>query len=203
MVDAQAREFSSITACWSDGYEAVELVVDGAPVPYLVQRQRLVGISPFARRFPKSRVREWLAGYRDPGLRANAELSKGELELTVCSVDADIDCGSFAVWLERDRDRVIWRGPHWAGGNSEDPPSVDEVLDPEIVEEDPLVYFPEKLEFRSADYDAAMDSVQQLMDAHPWPVFAPNPTGWFSRLMNRARGNRGEQLHSDGDPAGS
>ncbi|MGP5165621.1 hypothetical protein [Arthrobacter rhombi] len=38
-------------------------------------------------------------------------------------------------------------------------------MDSEIIEEDPLVYFPEKLEFRSAYYDAAMDSVQQLMDA--------------------------------------
>lgn len=168
MADSDARAFSSIDACWSDGYEAVELVVDGAPVPFLVHRQRMVGMSPFARRFPKSRVRGWLAGYRDPGLRANEELSRGELELTVCSVDADIDCGSFSVWLERDDDRVIWRGPHWAGDDPEGGSVDDEDPDATNADEDPLVHFPRRLEFRRADYDAAMDSVQQLMEARPW-----------------------------------
>lgn len=149
-----------MAACWSDGYEAAELVVDGLSVPYFRQRQRPVGMSPFTRHFPKSRVKEWLAGDRDPGLGgANAELSKGELELTVCSVDADHECGSVAVRLERDDEEVNWHGQHWAGNDSEVQPSDEKGQALANVSEDPLAYFPGKLVFRSADYDAAMDSV--------------------------------------------
>lgn len=187
MPNAEAHDLSSITARWNEPADAVELIVNHTPVPVLVHPQREAGMSPFAHRFLETGVKEWLAGYRDPELRANTELDPGELELTVCPMDADILCGSFAVRLSRTADRVIWSNPHWAGDDT-----VAEIMGREDLatpsgNDDPLSWFPPKLEFASADYDAAMASVQQIMEAHPWPAFVPDPPSWFARLKARMR----------------
>ncbi|MFJ6417139.1 hypothetical protein [Paeniglutamicibacter sp. NPDC091659] len=192
MPNAEAHDLSSITARWNEPADAVELIVNHTPVPVLVHPQREAGMSPFAHRFLETGVKEWLAGYRDPELRANTELDPGELELTVCPMDADILCGSFAVRLSRTADRVIWSNPHWAGDDT-----VAEIMGREDLatpsgNDDPLSWFPPKLEFASADYDAAMASVQQIMEAHPWPAFVPDPPSWFARLKARTRGVRCE-----------
>lgn len=179
---------SSITARWNKLEETVELVVDGTPVPAIVNMKRNVGISPFAHRFAQSTVNEWLAGYRNPQLRgATEELGPGELELTVCPYDADVLCGSFAVWLVRTDDRVIWHSPHWAGDDgAAEIMGRQEMSTPEGTE-DPLHWFPDKLEFPAAEYDAAMESVQHIIEAHPWPVYPSRPPAKLARMMIRLR----------------
>ncbi|WP_411732894.1 hypothetical protein [Paeniglutamicibacter sp.] len=182
---------SSITARWNKVEETVELVVDGTPVPEIVNRKRNVGISPFAHRFPQSSVDEWLAGYRNPELRgATTELAPGELELTVCPYDADILCGTFAVWLVRTDDRVFWHGPHWAGDDA-----AAEILGREVMttpegNDDPLNWFPPKLEFPASEYDAALDSAKHIIEVHPWPASPSRPPSRFARMMIRLQGDR-------------
>ncbi|MDO2934139.1 hypothetical protein Q2T94_07495 [Paeniglutamicibacter sulfureus] len=191
MPELHKDALSSITARWNTVEETVELVVDGTPVPAIVNKKRNVGISPFAHRFPQSSVDEWLAGYRDPELRgATTELTPGELELTVCPYDADILCGTFAVWLARTDDRIIWHGPHWAGDAI-----AAEILGREDLvipegNDDPLTWFPPKLEFPAAEYDAAMDSVQHIIEAHPWPASPSRPPSRLTRMMIRLQGDR-------------
>ena len=186
MPEPDANALSSITARWNKLEETVELVVDGTPVPAIINRKRNVGISPFAHRFLESGVNEWLAGYRDPQLRgATKELAPGELELTVCPYDADILCGTFAVWLARTGDRVIWHGPHWAGDDIASEIMGREDMVTPAGKDDPLNWFPPKLEFPAAEYDAAMDSVQHLIEAHPWPAFPSRPPSRLARMMIR------------------
>ncbi|PQZ93703.1 hypothetical protein CQ018_08585 [Arthrobacter sp. MYb227] len=184
MPELHANALSSITARWNKIEETVELVVDGTPVPAIVNMKHNVGISPFAHRFLESEVNKWLAGYRDPERRgATKELAPGELELTVCPYDADILCGTFAVWLARTDDRVIWHGPHWAGDNiAAEIMGRKDVATPE-GDDDPLNWFPAKLEFNAAEYNAAMDSVQHLIEVHLWPVSPSKPPSKITRML--------------------
>ncbi|MFI8411442.1 hypothetical protein ACIGB6_02970 [Paeniglutamicibacter gangotriensis] len=191
MPEPHANALSSITARWNKLEETAELLVDGTPVPAIVNMKRNVGISPFAHRFLESGVNEWLAGYRDPQLQgATKELTPGELELTVCPYDADILCGTFAVWLVRTEDRVIWHGPHWAGDDiAAEIMGREDMVTPE-GSDDPLNWFPAKLEFPAAEYDAAMDSVQHIIEAHPWPASPSRPLSRLARMMIRLRDMR-------------
>ena len=191
MPELHGNALSSITARWNKLEKTVEPVVDGIPVPAIVNMKRNVGISPFAHRFLESGVSQCLAGCREPELRGATK----ELALTVCPYDADILCGSFAVWLARTDDRAIWHGPHWAGDDiAAEIMGREDMVAPE-GSDDPLNWFPAKLEFPAAGYDAAMDSVQHIIETHPWPAYLSRPPSRLARMIIRLRGLRDKRDH--------
>ncbi|RII43760.1 hypothetical protein DWB68_00565 [Galactobacter valiniphilus] len=190
-----------IAAVWSEPDRVVHLLVDGVALVDTIAPGRepwsnsapKAAESPFSHKHVETFARQWLAGYRDASVRANDELEPGELELSVCSFCADLQCGSFAVWMRREGSVVLWERPHWAINMTRWRDELEPGDDPEECKEahspaddlDPVGWFPATLTFDAAEYDAAMEEVEGLMLAHPWPEHPIEPPSVWKRWFKR------------------
>lgn len=144
-------------ARWNSADQAVDLVIDGTAVIDIVDIQRQWGGSPFARRFSRAAVHQWLTYYRG-----------------ACG---DMDCGNLAIDVEMAADTVTWRRPHWAGDADEN--------DDEPDANDPESLFPQLLVFNRVQYDTALIDAERFIARSRWRRQEPEAAIWLDRLRNR------------------
>ncbi|MCS3494551.1 hypothetical protein M2368_003583 [Arthrobacter sp. JUb119] len=176
-MDTPRIPVSSIMARWNSADQAVDLVIDGTAVIDIVDIQRHWGVSPFARRFSRAAVHQWLTDYRGAYGDRDERLSGEELEITVCRACGDMDCGNLAVEVEMTADTVTWRRPHWAGDDDEN--------DDEPDANDPESLFPQLLVFNRVQYDTALIDAERFIARSRWRRQEPEAAIWLDRLRNR------------------
>ncbi|MHA7277729.1 hypothetical protein ACX80O_14585 [Arthrobacter sp. Hz1] len=95
--------------------------------------------------------------------------------------------GNLAVYLDFDADTVIWRQPHWAGEDDEDPGAYD-----------PTLLLPQIMVFDRTEYEAAMADTERFTTRAGWHRDPPEaaegdgarrgtfgPVVWLDRLRHR------------------
>lgn len=124
-------------------------------------------------------------------------LRSDEILLTSCIVCGDaIECEGLAVRLERDAETVRWSLPRFPGGTEDAiPPShgIDDADDGErdrLERTSAIELFPAMLQFRADECDAALDRVELLIQAYPWPLRKVPISALTPEILRRARRRR-------------